>query len=117
MSHPASRSPHATEMLKGHLDGLILAVLASGPLHGYAVIEQLRIRTGGAIALPSGTIYPALHRLERTGLVEGRWSTETGRRRRVYSLSGAGRDALSGRRRTWLEFASAIDRVLAPEGR
>jgi len=66
------------EALKGHLDGLLLAALEPGPLHGYAVIEQLRAGSGGRIDLPTGTVYPALHRLERAGLVRSRWSSESG---------------------------------------
>ena len=53
------------ETLKGHLDGILLAVLEPGPRHGYAIMEALRIRSGGRVDLPTGTVYPALHRLER----------------------------------------------------
>jgi Fe2+ or Zn2+ uptake regulation protein len=74
------------EALKGHLDGLLLAVLEPGPLHGYAVIERLRAGSGGRIDLPTGTVYPALHRLERAGLVRSRWSSESGRRRRRQAV-------------------------------
>ena len=91
------------EQLKGHLDSLILAVLANEPLHGYAIIEQLKRRSGGALALPEGTVYPALHRLERGGLLKSEWSDE-GRRRRVYSLTARGRRELSERRTSWLSL-------------
>ncbi|MGI8862986.1 MAG: PadR family transcriptional regulator [Solirubrobacteraceae bacterium] len=65
----------SAEMIKGHLDGLLLAVLAStGPLHGYSIIEELSLRSGGSFTLPEGTIYPALHRREREGLLSSRWS-------------------------------------------
>ncbi|MBA3417844.1 MAG: helix-turn-helix transcriptional regulator, partial [Geodermatophilaceae bacterium] len=57
------------ETLKGHLDGLLLAALEAGPLHGYGVIEALRTGSDGTFDLPTGTVYPALHRLERAGLV------------------------------------------------
>src|SRR5215208_6500816 len=79
------------EVLKGHLDGLLLAALEAGPLHGYAVMEALRAGSGGRVDLPTGTVYPALHRLERAGLVRSRWSTEGGRRRRTYELTPAGK--------------------------
>ena len=59
------------ETLKGHLDGIMLAVLEPGPLHGYAVMEALRARSGGQVDLPTGTVYPALHRLERSGPGDG----------------------------------------------
>ena len=76
-------------MLKGHLDGLLLATLEAGPLHGYGVMEALRTGSGGRVDLPTGTVYPALHRLERAGLVRSCWSTEGGRRRllRMRSMS------------------------------
>ncbi|MEV4086885.1 helix-turn-helix transcriptional regulator, partial [Nonomuraea fuscirosea] len=67
------------EALKGHLDGLLLAALEDGPRHGYAVKETLREATEGRIDLPTGTIYPALHRLERAGLIAGDWSVVGGR--------------------------------------
>jgi DNA-binding PadR family transcriptional regulator len=66
------------EGLKGHLDFLILAVLQDGPMHGYALIEALRRRSGGVFDLPEGTIYPALHRLELTGLLSSKWSEHVG---------------------------------------
>ncbi|MEU8251555.1 helix-turn-helix transcriptional regulator [Nonomuraea sp. NPDC048916] len=96
------------ETLKGHLDGLLLAALEDGPRHGYAVKEALRDSTGGRIDLPTGTVYPALHRLERAGLISGSWSVVGGRRRRAYELTEAGRTALSGERAGWQEFASAV---------
>ena len=79
------------EMLKGHLDMIVLAALSAGPAHGYAVIEEIRRRSGQAFDLPEGTIYPALHRLEQAGLLVSRWTTsESGRRRRVYALTRRG---------------------------
>ncbi|MET9240928.1 helix-turn-helix transcriptional regulator [Nonomuraea sp. NPDC003709] len=100
------------EALKGHLDGLLLAALEAGPLHGYAVKETLREITDGRIDLPTGTVYPALHRLERAGLISGSWSVVGGRRRRTYALTAAGRTALGGERDSWLEFASAVTAAL-----
>lgn len=99
------------ETLKGHLDGMLLAALEAGPRHGYAVREALRTSTGGTVDLPTGTIYPALHRLERAGLIAGEW-TPDGRRRRVYRLTDRGRRALSAERRGWSEFASAVSAAL-----
>ena len=96
------------EVLKGHLDGLLLATLEAGPLHGYAVMEALRAGSGGRVDLPTGTVYPALHRLERAGLVRSRWSTEGGRRRRSYELTPAGTRALAGERSTWQEFSTTV---------
>ena len=100
------------EQLKGHLDGLILAVIAGEPKHGYAVIEALKTRSQGRLDLPEGTVYPALHRLERSGLLTSDWS-DTGRRRRVYRLTSKGKRELGIRRRRWREFASTVEAVLA----
>ncbi|MDA2812996.1 helix-turn-helix transcriptional regulator [Nocardiopsis sp. RSe5-2] len=100
------------EVLRGHLDGLLLAVLADGPLHGYDVVDRLRRHSGGEIDLASGTVYPALHRLERGGLLDSRWSTGGGRRRRVYRLTPAGRSVLEEERDAWHRIASVVTRVL-----
>jgi PadR family transcriptional regulator PadR len=97
------------EMLKGHLDMIVLAALAAGPAHGYAIIQEIHRRSGGAFELPEGTIYPALHRLEKNGLLDSRWTTaESGRRRRVYALNRRGRQALANHRAVWQRFADAI---------
>jgi PadR family transcriptional regulator PadR len=101
------------EALKGHLDGLILATLAAGPAHGYAIAQTLRGRSGGTFDLAEGTLYPALHRLERAGLVASEWSVESGRRRRTYRLTRLGERTLGERRSEWRALASAIDAVLA----
>lgn len=100
------------EALKGHLDGLLLAALESGPLHGYAVIEALRDGSSGHFDLPTGTVYPALHRLEAAGLVRSGWSVVAGRRRRTYELTRAGRTALAGQRSDWEEFSGAVSTLL-----
>src|SRR5438105_10654286 len=102
------------EMLKGHLDMIVLAALAPGPAHGYAVIEEIRRKSGRAFDLPEGTIYPALHRLEQAGLLSSRWITaESGRRRRVYALTRRGARALAERRAVWQQFSQAIGNLLA----
>ena len=100
------------EELKGHLDALLLAALEDGPQHGYAVMEALRQSTEGRLDLPTGTIYPALHRLEQAGLISGSWSVVAGRRRRVYQLTAAGDRALSGKRADWRDFAAMMTAAL-----
>jgi PadR family transcriptional regulator PadR len=102
------------ETLKGHLDGLLLAVLETGPLHGYAIIEAVRTGSGGTFDLPTGTVYPALHRLERARLVRATWSVVGGRRRRTYQLTAAGHRALDAERSTWRTFATAVSALLEP---
>lgn len=98
--------------MRGHLDGLILAVVESGPMHGYAVIETLRSQSGGALDLPTGTIYPALRRLERAALLAGTWSTMDGRERRTYRITRAGRHALANQRAEWDELSAVVRAVL-----
>jgi PadR family transcriptional regulator PadR len=98
--------------VKSYLDPVILAVLAGGALHGYAVIEELKARSGGELDLPEGTVYPALHRLERRGLLRSSWTTAEGRRRRMYRLTASGRRELASRTREWRTFARVVDGVL-----
>ena len=100
------------EQLKGHLELMLLAIVAGGPKHGYAIIEELRERSGGAFDLPEGTVYPALYRLEAGGLLASGWSRVNGRRRRDYELSGPGREALRERESEWRAFARAVDSVI-----
>jgi DNA-binding PadR family transcriptional regulator len=102
------------QSLHGHLDALLLAVLEGGPLHGYAIIEALKARSGGTLSLPTGTIYPALRRLERAGHVESEWATVNGRERRSYRLTAGGRRALAGERAAWQEFSATVAGFLGP---
>ena len=101
------------EILKGHLDGLVLAALDAEPAHGYAIIQRLRLRSDEVFSLPEGTIYPALHRLERDGLIESTWTDASGRRRRVYRITRTGRASLATRRAEWQTFSKAVEAVLA----
>lgn len=99
--------------LKGHLDMLLLAAIAGGAEHGYAIAETLRRESAGAVDLKDGTIYPALHRLRRAGFVGSRWSPGDGRKRRVYKLTRAGREALEAQHDDWLRFEHTVRRVFA----
>ena len=103
----------AGEELKGHLDLLLLAALAEGPSHGYELIERLRARSDNAFDLPEGTVYPALHRLERDHLLSSAWTAASGRRRRVYRLTRRGRGALARREAEWRRFSRAVEAVIA----
>lgn len=100
------------EQLKGHLELLLLEVLATGPVHGYDAITRLRDRSAGVFDLPEGTVYPALHRLEKCGQLRSSWSTEGGRRRRLYALTDDGRAALANQRASWRRFATGMHAVL-----
>lgn len=98
---------------RGHLDAMLLAVLAGGPAHGYAVAQALKERSDGVFDLAEGTVYPALHRLERAGVLASEWSTKAGRRRRVYRLTRRGRRATREAQAEWRRFASAVEAVMA----
>jgi len=98
--------------LKGNLDLLLLAVLSRGPGHGYAIIRRLAEDSGGVFDLPEGTVYPALHALERDKLVRSSWDERGPRRRRVYAISGKGQRALAAVRAEWAEYSGGVRAVL-----
>jgi PadR family transcriptional regulator, regulatory protein PadR len=100
------------ETPKGHVDLLLLAVLAVEPAHGYRVVEAIRERSDGVFDLAEGTVYPSLYRLERHGFVASRWDAPEGRRRRVYRLTGRGRRELARRRGAWERFGRAVEAVI-----
>jgi DNA-binding PadR family transcriptional regulator len=100
------------DALRGHLDALLLAVLDGRKLHGYAIIEALQLRSDGALDLPTGTVYPALRRLERAGYLASEWDVVSGRKRRTYRLTRSGQRALAAERTGWQEFTSVIGSVL-----
>jgi DNA-binding PadR family transcriptional regulator len=110
MSHDEAFS--SAQLLKGHLDLLILAAVREEPTHGYAIIERLRSNSGGTFDLPEGTVYPALHRLEQAGLLSSQWSDTHARRRRIYSLTRNGEAALQHGASKWSQFADSVSLVL-----
>jgi PadR family transcriptional regulator, regulatory protein PadR len=88
---------------------LVLAILAEGDSYGYAILKRVRELSGGELEWTDGMLYPVLHRLERSGLVEARWDqAESGRRRKYYSVTEAGREQLAEERRQW----STVDKAL-----
>ena len=97
---------------KGHLDLLTLAVLADGPNTGTPSSSRSEGGAGEAFDLPEGTVYPALHRLEKAGHLTSEWSVVQGRRRRTYRLTGKGRSALGEQKESWARFAAAVGMVL-----
>jgi PadR family transcriptional regulator PadR len=101
-----------SEVLKGHVDLLLLSTLRERPLHGYGVVEKLRGLSEGAFDLAEGTVYPALYRLEAAGLLSSRWTKANGRRRRVYELTTRGRGELARERDAWQAFAHAVEAVV-----
>jgi transcriptional regulator len=104
-------------LLKGTVDLLILKALERGPRHGYAVAEWIDAATGGTLLVEEGTLYPALHRLERKRWVEADWGqSENKRRARFYQLTVAGRKRLASESRDWERYANAVGKALATEG-
>lgn len=102
------------EMKKGSAEMLVLAMLEDRPRHGYDIAKVIETRSGGAITFQAASLYPILYRLEKRGLIEGRWVEKAGeRRRRFYTLTAAGRDVLKRQRTFWKEFVRALDRVAA----
>ncbi len=102
------------DMLKGHLELVVLAALDGKTSHGYAVIEEIRRRSGGTLDLPEGTVYPVLHRLEEANLLSSRWDDSSGRKRRMYTLTSAGRRGLADRRNLWSRFVAAVSSFASP---
>ncbi len=98
---------------KGHVEMLLLAVLHGGPAHGYGIVERLRRDSDGVLDFPEGTVYPALYRLERAGLVRSSWAVVERRRRRVYRLTRRGLGELEHRRTGWRRLARAMEVVLS----
>ena len=98
--------------MKGHVDFLLLATLRDAPLHGYGVVDKLRGTSGGAFDLAEGTVYPALYRLEASGLLSSKWTTAGGRRRRVYQLTKRGRTELAREGKAWQAFSHAVEAVV-----
>jgi DNA-binding PadR family transcriptional regulator len=98
--------------LKGQLELVTLAALREGPRHGYAIIRELRDRSGGEFDVLEGTLYPALYRLEHSGLIRSRSTTVAGRRRRVYELTAKGKNALAEQESDWRRFVRTLDTVL-----
>lgn len=104
-------------LLRGTLDLLILQALEAGSKHGYAVSEWLEDTTDGTLLLEEGTLYPALHRLERKGWVDAEWGvSENNRRAKFYRLTAAGRRRLANETSAWRRYTEAVAKALATGG-
>ena len=91
---------------------LVLAILAEGDTYGYAILKRVRELSGGGLEWTDGMLYPVLHRLERAGLVQSRWErTESGRRRKYYRVTKAGREQLAEERRQWRTVDETLRKV------
>ncbi len=113
----AKESPkNDTELLPGTLDLLVLRTLQGGEQHGFAIAREIQRRSGEVLAVEEGSLYPALHRIERQGWIAAEWGlSESNRKARFYSLTRAGRAELKRRTEQWERVSGAVARVLAPE--
>lgn len=103
---------YSKELLKGAADTLVLSAFAEGEKYGYQVVKELERRSEGFFRLKEGTLYPILHRLEKQGLLVGRWATmPNGSERRYYGLTSKGEAVLSDKLTEWETFVRAVGRV------
>ena len=103
---------YLTQLLKGNTDVLILSLLEREPMYGHQIMEELEQTSSGFFRVSEGTLYPALYRLAREGLVRGRWSKlNNGQERKFYTLTKKGEQKLGECRSTWSGFAAAMDLV------
>lgn len=107
-------APTRSDLPQGTLDLLVLKVVALEPLHGYAIGQRLEQVSAGVVQVNQGTLYPALHRLEKRGLLEAEWRpSDTGRSAKFYSLTARGRESLEDEQAGWHRLTEGIGRILA----
>lgn len=106
--------PLSPELLRGSLELMVLSVLADGAKYGYLIQQRLRTASGDMVDVQAGTLYPVLHRLEKDKAIRARWDESTGRPRKWYELTAAGRKRLVQRTQTWEAYVECVRRVIAP---
>jgi PadR family transcriptional regulator PadR len=105
-----------SDLMQGTLDLLLLKIVALGPLHGWAIAQRLKQVSGDVLQVSEGSLYPALHKLEREGWLTATWQvSDTGRRAKSYALSREGRRALARETADWQRLSTAISRVVRLE--
>jgi len=103
------------ELIKGSTDSLLLCLISQQPIYGYQIIKELERRSGGYFKFKEGTLYPALHRLERAGLILGKWqSLPSGRQRRYYYITDKGNRVLLAKMNQWQDFLAAMNLIIQP---
>ena len=101
------------DLLQGTLELLVLRLLGSGELNGWDIMQRIRLVSGEVLSVTPGALYPALHRLEERGLIAAEWgASENNRRAKFYKLTTAGRKQFESERRTWENFAGAVEAIL-----
>jgi len=112
------RYQNRIELLQGTLDLLILQTLQWGPQHGYAISQAIRVNSGEALRVETGSLYPALHRLERQKWIAAQWKVSENRQQvKVYRLTSTGKKQLQRQRSRWELFLDAMVGVLHPAGK
>ena len=103
------------ELMKGSIEPLLLSLIARQPMYGYQIIKEIESRSEGYFKLKEGTLYPALYRLERDGLVQGEWQVlPGGRQRRYYHITEKGCHVLAERTGQWRDFLAAVNLIIQP---
>jgi PadR family transcriptional regulator PadR len=104
----------SSELSRGNLDLLVLSALADEPKYGYLIQRSLAHASSGLVSVQAGTLYPLLHRMEADGLVRSRWDESTGRKRKWYELTPAGRKHFRHQAHQWQQYAHCVRRMLRP---
>lgn len=105
-----------SRLLWGTVDTLILELVSSGPTYGYEIAQTIVAKSRGSFEITEGSLYPALHRLERQKLLASFWQEPDGRERKYYKLTPAGRTALAARRTEWKKFSAGVQAILGEAG-
>ena len=101
-----------SDLLQGTLDMLVLKIVASGPIHGYAIAQRISQTSREVLQVQQGSLYPALHRLEKRGMLSAQWREIGGREAKFYSLTRAGRKHLDAERENWERLTGAVTLIL-----
>lgn len=104
------------DLLKGSSNSLLLCLLGQQPMYGYQIVKELEVRSQGYFKFKEGTLYPALHRLENSGLITGKWQMlPNGRQRRYYHITAKGLAKLALEKTQWQDFSNAMKLIIQPE--
>ena len=104
------------DLMRGSLDLMVLSILADESQYGYLIQKRLNLATGGTVKLPAGTLYPLLHRLESKRLIRSRWDSSTGRRRKWYDITTAGKKRLESQASQWKQYSDCVTQLLGGLG-
>ena len=107
--------PQKQDLIKGSVNSLLLSLIGQQPMYGYQILKDLERKSQGYFKFQEGTLYPALHRLEKTGLIEGKWQMlPSGRQRRYYYITDKGKQRLAVSMSQWQDFFTAMNLVIQP---